>query len=81
MSYVQFVLLVFIIVTPGLALAISEIRSLQKQVTLLHEALRALTRKTVSESTNPSYSVNTVDLTQAKTTTKTRKPRAARRTP
>jgi predicted Holliday junction resolvase-like endonuclease len=78
MSHLQFILLVLIIVTPGFALAIAEIRSLQQQVTLLHEALKALTRKTVSESSNPGTSVNTVDLTQGKTTTKARKPRTIR---
>jgi hypothetical protein len=80
MSHIQFVLLVLIIVTPGFALAIAEIRSLQKQVTLLHEALRALTRPTASESTNPGYSTNTVDLTQSRTATKGRKPRTIRGT-
>jgi predicted Holliday junction resolvase-like endonuclease len=78
MSHVQFILLVFIIVTPGFALAIAEIRSLQQQVALLHEALKALTRKTVSESSNPGHSANTVDLTAAKTATKARKPRVIR---
>jgi hypothetical protein len=81
MSHLQFAILVLIIVTPGFTLAIVEIRHLQRQVSLLNLELEALTRRTVSASTNPSYSVNTVDLTQAKTTTKTRKPRAARRTP
>lgn len=80
MSHLSFALLVLIIVAPGLILAVVEIRSLQKQVALLTEAFRAVTRPTATESTNAGYSVNSVDLTQAKTTTKTRKPRAIRGT-
>lgn len=78
MSNTAFVLLVFIIVAPGLVLAGIVITDLQRQVALLSEALRALSRPTVSQSSNPGSSVNTVDLTKGKTTTKARKPRAIR---
>lgn len=78
MSNTAFVLLVFIIVAPGLVLAGIVITDLQRQVAQLTEALRALTRPTITASTNPPESVNKVDLTAAKTATKARKPRAIR---
>jgi hypothetical protein len=80
MSTLQFVLLVLLIVAPGLTLAIIEIRSLQRQITVLTAALRAFTIHTASLSQTPSHSVNAVDLTQSRTATKGRKPRTIRGT-